>query len=1448
MSQRGGYVQVEGDPGWWLPSGKSYFSPDRSYSPAQELAHAKEHFFFLRRSKDVFSTDEEPIESIVEYDKYDLLVQETCDPFGNRVTAGERNIDPKLPFVRNGQNYRLLMPFLIMDANRNRTIVTFDILGMVVGSAVMGKPDQQEGDSLYGFMANLSEEMTVRHFDQPFAGAQDLLRNASNRTIYDYHAYYRTRDQTQPQPNWVSTLSRETHAFDLSKDETSKVFISFAYSDGFDRVIQQKVQAGAESVVASLADSDDNLKERRNVENCGNAVKNRWVGDGWIVYNNKGKPVRQFEPFSTDTHHFEDNSALGVSPIIFYDPLQRLVATAFPDHTWSKVILDPWHTESWDVNDTVLIQDPKLDLDVGDFFRRLPEADYFPSWYSQRENGSMGREARICAEKTAVHAGTPRTMVSDALGRMFVGFEIIRTQRSNSDNATNEIFRNHAVMDIQGNQHRIYDAEGRLVNRARYNYLGALIHHSNMENCQRWLLTDVIGKPIYSWDSRRQQLRSRYDKLRRLVDLFFKSDNGRERLVERSVYGESGSNPEAGNTRGRLIRIHDQAGITSKSYDFKGNTVSSQHQLAMEYRSTIDWAENVVLDPEVFKQTLTYDALNRIVTSALPDGSATRNTYDVRGLLKSVATRPRGAKQWTPVVKDTNYNVKGQRTYIAHGNGTTMNFTYDPLTFRLLSIVTSRNQKKFPPDTTCPPVKDWQGTHVQNLHYTYDPTGNITSALDKAQQTIFFRNQRVPPSQEFTYNSTYQLVEACGREHLRQAESQQHPSSKGVKDMHVHLDHPHDGRAMGRYVEQYYYDRASNILRMQHENTTSSRQWTRHYEYNELSFLEPTRLNNRLSRTRIGTVSEEYKYDGLEGIHGNMTSMPTIPQMGWNYRDQLQSTARLPQKDSSTETMVTSYRYDSTGKRVRKVTEPRRGEDQTTMRLKETLYIGGTFEIFRKYHNNGEIKLEVETTKILESTRTTLVIETKTKGENPKIPPELYRYQYSNQQGSVALELDDTGKIISYEEYTPYGNSSYQANHNQTEVPKRYRYVGKEKDDSGLYYQGARYYAAWLGRWISSDPKGLIDGLNLFVYAHTNPIGFADPTGTSAKSTLEHNKVRDAMAYLLKQAKIPGSMEVVVKAGKGGSRLDWLAKWIARGSVEVKTMNMFHYFENGELNVAKLNAALADHTSQVSRHTRHLRRFAAALGKVSGRESLVIVARGFAKASPEFAKFAEHTIAHIEKARGVGKAATAVFHRAEPEIKAALKAMRTGSNTLIEAGPVTKGLKTLLDQSRRATAVASTIARRGGQAGFATVGAMVGVLKVMGGAALAYQSYKDVETLAGNGPTGGKVDAGVDLAANALMASGIPPLEVAGGVLAAGGAVGTYVAPVVEAAVTKLTGSETVGAVVGAEAGVLAGAATGAAIGAAIGTVVPGLGTAVGAGIGGAVGAIGAAIRISWGN
>ncbi|WP_272872613.1 RHS repeat-associated core domain-containing protein, partial [Aliivibrio fischeri] len=95
---------------------------------------------------------------------------------------------------------------------------------------------------------------------------------------------------------------------------------------------------------------------------------------------------------------------------------------------------------------------------------------------------------------------------------------------------------------------------------------------------------------------------------------------------------------------------------------------------------------------------------------------------------------------------------------------------------------------------------------------------------------------------------------------------------------------------------------------------------------------------------------------------------------------------------------------------------------------------------------------------------------------------------------------DGDGKVISMEEYYPYGGTAILTARSQAEVNyKTVRYSGKERDATGLYYYGYRYYQPWVGRWLSSDPAGTVDGLNLYRMVRNNPVSMKDKDGRVAE-------------------------------------------------------------------------------------------------------------------------------------------------------------------------------------------------------------------------------------------------------------------------------------------------------------------------------------------------------------
>jgi len=313
--------------------------------------------------------------------------------------------------------------------------------------------------------------------------------------------------------------------------------------------------------------------------------------------------------------------------------------------------------------------------------------------------------------------------------------------------------------------------------------------------------------------------------------------------------------------------------------------------------------------------------------------------------------------------------------------------------------------------------------------------------------------------------------------------------------------------------------------------------WTRRYQYApDSNRLLATRLpgdpDNLADYTATPGYSGKYGYDA----HGNMTSMPHLSVMEWDFKDQLRATQRQVINNAAGE--KTYYVYDGAGQRLRKVTETQHDRPKD-----ERIYLGG-FEVYRKYNGNAQnVTLERETLHIMDENQRVALVETRTRlvGADPA-PRQLVRLQLGNHLGSAALELDDHAQVVSYEEYHPYGTTAYEAARSN-ETSKRYRFTGKERDeDSGLYYHGERYYAPWLGRWVSCDPAGMVDGINLFKYAKNNPAKYSDPTGK--QSWTQSHSPAPASAVNVPSPPVPGSAQEAFQEGRKsgvllGNKVGW---------------------------------------------------------------------------------------------------------------------------------------------------------------------------------------------------------------------------------------------------------------------------------------------------------------------
>ncbi|WP_405526879.1 RHS repeat-associated core domain-containing protein [Streptomyces canus] len=479
---------------------------------------------------------------------------------------------------------------------------------------------------------------------------------------------------------------------------------------------------------------------------------------------------------------------------------------------------------------------------------------------------------------------------------------------------------------------------------------------------------------------------------------------------------------------------------------------------------------------KAYTETVTaYDSLYRPTTTelTLPDsdplaaaGAATlqfESNYNIDGTLQSAKEPALGGLP--SEIVDYGYTGTGQVTSVGGSTGYLLDVDYSALgqaqQLVLGTANTEEHKKAYVTNTWEEGTGRLLGSHVtdqthpyklQNLVYTYDQAGNVTSIAD----TRTLGGTAAAETQCFAYDGHRRLTEAWT------------PASQKCSD--TRSASSLSGRAP--YWTGYAYNDAGQ--RTTETKHTSTGDTTTTYCYKKAD--QPHALTGTSTKADCTAPEDAYEVDST----GNTTSRPhgTAAQaLAWSDEGRLNT---LTENGKPTD-----YLYGAEGDLLIRATEG--GE--------RVLYVGATELHLRA---NGSTWAQ----RHYGSGGLTVAVRSNESGAN-----EL-SYLAADQHGTATLAIDATDQTFSRRYMTLFGAS--RGSVSGSAWPDDKGFLGKTNDTgTGLTHVDARQYDPELGQFISVDPllqTGVGQTLNGYSYAVQNPATVADPSGLGVPECNEPQK------------------------------------------------------------------------------------------------------------------------------------------------------------------------------------------------------------------------------------------------------------------------------------------------------------------------------------------------------
>src|SRR5262249_55165567 len=153
-----------------------------------------------------------------------------------------------------------------------------------------------------------------------------------------------------------------------------------------------------------------------------------------------------------------------------------------------------------------------------------------------------------------------------------------------------------------------------------YDVSGSRCYQKSMDAGERWVLFDVMGKPLYRWDAKNNRFHTTYDGMHRPIEQAVLPVTGSIIVFEKLEYGIN----KIQNQNGKLIKHHDGSGLLEQVlFDLKGNVEETQRTFTDVYNAVINWVTPAAapMQNTPFITPYKFDAPNPKIKTVPPDNS-----------------------------------------------------------------------------------------------------------------------------------------------------------------------------------------------------------------------------------------------------------------------------------------------------------------------------------------------------------------------------------------------------------------------------------------------------------------------------------------------------------------------------------------------------------------------------------------------------------------------------------------------------------------------------------------------------------------------------------------------------------------------------------------------------------------------------------------------------------